>query len=45
MLLLWSGSLLSQTVSPEKVITPIGFDISPKLSDLAPIPPGYVDQR
>jgi len=43
-LLLWSGSLFSQTVTPEKVITPIGFDISQKLIDITPIPPGYVDQ-
>jgi PKD repeat protein len=43
-LFLWSGSLFSQTVTPEKVITPVGFDISPKLSDITPVPPGYVDQ-
>ncbi|HRZ21694.1 MAG TPA: hypothetical protein P5184_08510, partial [Bacteroidales bacterium] len=43
-LFLWSGSLSSQTVTPEKVMIPVGFDISPALSDITPVPPGYVDQ-
>jgi PKD repeat protein len=42
--LFWSVFAFSQTISPEKVITPAGFDISKKLSDVTPIPPGYVDQ-
>ena len=36
--------VFSQAVSPEKVITPIGFDKSEKLSDVPVIPPGYRDQ-
>jgi PKD repeat protein len=41
---LGSGSAFTQSVSPEKVITPIGFDISERLIDVTPIPPGYVDR-
>jgi PKD repeat protein len=43
-LLLWSVESFSQAVSPEKVITPIGFDISERLSDVTPITPGYLDR-
>lgn len=42
--LLWSAGGYSQAIAPEKVITPVGFDISKKLSDVTPIPPGYVDR-
>jgi len=34
----------SQAVTPDKVITPVGFDISGKLSDVTPITPGYLDR-
>lgn len=43
-LFLGSTGLYSQTSTLEKVITPIGFDISKKLSDVAPIPPEYMDR-
>lgn len=43
-ILLWSSVLFSQTVTLEKVITPVGFDISQKLSDIPPVTPGYLDQ-
>lgn len=44
LLLFWSATLFSQTVTVEKVKTPIGFDISPKLIDVEPIKPGYIDR-
>jgi len=44
MFLSWSFVAYSQAVSPEKVITPIGFDISKKLSEIIPITPGYADR-
>ena len=44
LLLLWSTELFSQTATLEKIITPVGFDISQKLSDIPPITPGYLDQ-
>lgn len=40
----WSTGLFSQTVTLEKVITPVGFDISKKLIDVEPITPGYIDR-
>jgi hypothetical protein len=43
-ILLWSSVLFSQSVTLEKVITPVGFDISQKLSDIPPVTPGYLDQ-
>lgn len=43
MLMLFSAAAFSQAVGPEQVIKPIGFDVSPKLSDIPVIPPGYVD--
>ncbi|MBW6492234.1 MAG: PKD domain-containing protein [Lentimicrobium sp.] len=43
-LFIWAVTTTAQTVRPEKSITPIGFDISPRLSEIAPIPPGYVDR-
>jgi len=43
-ILLWSSVLFSQTVTLEKIITPVGFDVSQKLSDIKPIVPGYLDQ-
>ncbi len=43
-LLVWSVNAFSQAVGPEKVITPIGYDISKKLSDVTPIPPSFIDQ-
>lgn len=42
-LLFWSGALLAQTVTPEKIITPVAFDVF-DLSKATPIPPGYRDQ-
>jgi PKD repeat protein len=44
LILLWSGNLAAQAVGPEKIITPIGFDISAKLIDITPVAPGYVDR-
>jgi PKD repeat protein len=43
-LILWTANLFSQAVRPEKVITPIAFDISKKLIDVEPITPGYTDR-
>jgi len=40
----WSTGLFSQTVTIEKVKTPVGFDISKKLIDVEPITPGYIDR-
>jgi hypothetical protein len=44
LIFLWSGELFSQGISLEKVITPVGFDISKNLRDVIPIQPGYQDQ-
>jgi len=43
-ILLWSVNSFSQSVKPEKILKPVGFDISKKLSDVKPIPPGLVDR-
>ena len=43
-LFLWASSGFAHAVRPEKIITPIGFDISKKLSDVPPITPGYLDR-
>jgi PKD repeat protein len=43
-ILLWSVNSFSQSVKPEKIIKPIGFAISKKLSDVKPIPPGLLDR-
>ncbi len=43
-LLLWSVDAFTQAVKPEKVLTPVGFDISKKLSDVKPVPPAYRDR-
>ncbi len=46
MLFFWSTSnIYSQTVSLEKVVTPVGFDKSKKLSSIPIIPPGYRDRN
>jgi PKD repeat protein len=42
--LFFTIGVYAQSVSPTKVIKPVGFDISEKLSDVTPIPPGYVDR-
>ena len=34
----------SQSVNAEKVISPVGFDVSDKLSEVTPVPPRYLDQ-
>ncbi len=44
LLFLSTGFLRAQGVVPEKIITPIGFDISERLIDVTPIEPGYVDR-
>lgn len=43
--LLFSGLSFSQSVNPEKVIYPIGYDLSPKLIDIPPKPPAYLDRE
>ena len=43
-LFFWTANAYPQEVGPEKVIKPIGFDVSPKLSDIPAIPPAYVDR-
>ena len=42
-LFFYAGDIVSQ-VSMEKVTKPLSFDVSPKLSDITPIPPAYVDR-
>jgi len=44
LLFLSTGFLRAQGAGPEKIITPIGFDISDRLIDVTPIEPGYVDR-
>jgi PKD repeat protein len=44
MFFLWSDFAVSQSAGPQKIITPIGFDISKKLSDVTPVTPGYIDR-
>ena len=44
MFFLWSGEVFSQVASLEKVISPVGFDISKNLRDVVPVLPGYQDQ-
>jgi PKD repeat protein len=43
-LLSFSLEAFAQATGPEKVITPLGFDILRKLSDVRPIQPGYLDR-
>ena len=44
LLFLWSSvSIFSQSLSPDKVITPVSFDKSEKLSNVNPIPPIFPD--
>ena len=37
-------SVFSQSLNPEKVITPVGFDKSKKLTEVPIVPPGYRDR-
>ncbi|NOR85977.1 MAG: PKD domain-containing protein, partial [Bacteroidales bacterium] len=45
LLFLWSiTNVYAQAVSPEKIVKPVGFDKSKKLSDVTVIPPAYRDR-
>lgn len=42
--LFFTLGVYAQSVNPTKVIKPVGFDKSEKLSEVTPIPPGYNDR-